>query len=73
MREWSPGSLLNSPFSNGEKQGKTAWDVDEWKSITDEIQVAGLSSSKCEKKCTEIYSKSHQNSMDGASKLSHRV
>jgi hypothetical protein len=39
VREWSPGSLLNSPFSNGEMQGKTAWDVDEWKSITDEIQV----------------------------------
>ena len=42
VREWSPGSLLNSPFSNGEMQGKTAWDVDEWKSITDQIQVVAF-------------------------------
>lgn len=39
VREWSPGSLLNSPFSNNEVEGKNGWDVHEWKAITDQIQV----------------------------------
>jgi len=40
VREWSPGSLLNSPFSNHPLDGKWGWTAPEWKEKMDKIQDA---------------------------------
>mmetsp|Transcript_28452 Transcript_28452/g.62296 ORF Transcript_28452/g.62296 Transcript_28452/m.62296 type:complete len:182 (+) Transcript_28452:189-734(+) len=38
IREWSPGSLLNSPFSNGMVGDRSGWNAVEWKALIDEVQ-----------------------------------
>eukprot|EP00238_Polyblepharides_amylifera_P011923 CAMPEP_0196593602 /NCGR_PEP_ID=MMETSP1081-20130531/76062_1 /TAXON_ID=36882 /ORGANISM="Pyramimonas amylifera, Strain CCMP720" /LENGTH=167 /DNA_ID=CAMNT_0041917629 /DNA_START=197 /DNA_END=696 /DNA_ORIENTATION=+ len=42
VREWSPGSLLNSPFSAGERSGKHGWTAQEWSMLIDSIQETYL-------------------------------
>ena len=38
VRDWSPGSILNSPFANGQIGKKWGWNRQEWLQITDQIQ-----------------------------------